>query len=42
MHKVGDVTRIDCTPDCGYTGTDSFTVKLIPGDSSISFAVMMQ
>ena len=32
IHEVGDQTRIDYTPDRGFTGTDAFTVKLIPGN----------
>jgi hypothetical protein len=31
IHPVGDATRIDYTPDRGFAGPDSFTVKLIPG-----------
>jgi len=42
VHKVGDATRIDYTPDRGYAGSDSFAVKLIPGDSSIRVAVTVQ
>ncbi|HEX2940611.1 MAG TPA: Ig-like domain-containing protein [Rhodopila sp.] len=39
IHQVGDDTRIDYTPDRGFAGTDSFTVKLIPGDASIHATV---
>ncbi len=39
VHEVGDETRIDYTPDRSYTGTDSFSVKLIPGDATIHAAV---
>jgi hypothetical protein len=35
IHTVGDVTRIDYTPDRGYTGSDSFSVQLIPGDGIV-------
>ena len=35
IHTVGDITRIDYTPDRGYTGTDSFSVQLIPGDATL-------
>jgi hypothetical protein len=42
VHKVGDTTRIDYTPDRGYAGSDSFSVKLIPGDSSIRVTVTVQ
>jgi len=39
IHEVGDDTRIDYTPDRGFAGSDSFTVKLIPGGASIRAAV---
>jgi len=39
VHTVGDSTRIDYTPDRGYTGADVFTVKLIPGEPSVRVAV---
>jgi len=39
VHKVGNVTRVDYTPDPGFGGTDSFVVKLIPGDASMKVAV---
>jgi hypothetical protein len=39
IHRVGDDTRIDYTPDRGFTGSDSFAVKLIPGDGTIHAAV---
>jgi hypothetical protein len=42
VHKVGDTTRIDYTPDRGYTGTDSFGVRLIPGDPTLRVAVTVQ
>jgi hypothetical protein len=42
IHKVGDVTRIDYTPDQGFTGADSFVVTLIPGDAAIHTAVTVQ
>ncbi len=35
VHVVGDNTRIDYTPDRGFAGNDSFTVKLVPGDASV-------
>jgi hypothetical protein len=38
-HHVGTNTRIDYTPDRGYTGADSFAVRLIPGDGVIEGAV---
>ena len=39
IHEVGDNTRIDYTPDRGFSGTDSFAVKLIPGDAKVIVAV---
>ena len=39
IHEVGDDTRIDYTPDHGFSGTDSYQVKLIPGDGTIHAAV---
>jgi hypothetical protein len=39
IHQVGDSTRIDYTPDRGFTGSDSFAVKLIPGDAVLRVAV---
>lgn len=35
IHAVGDATRIDYTPDRRYTGPDSFTVKLVPGNPGV-------
>jgi len=34
-HPVGDATRIDYTPNAGYGGSDSFTVRLLPGEGLI-------
>ncbi len=42
IHQVGDATRIDYTPDTNFTGSDSFTVTLIPGDPVIRTAVTVQ
>ncbi|MBO0709656.1 MAG: hypothetical protein J2P47_00085 [Acetobacteraceae bacterium] len=39
IHSVGDATRIDYTPDRGFAGTDSFTVKLRPGDAILRASV---
>ncbi len=39
IHQVGDETRIDYTPDRGFTGSDSFRVKLVPGNGTIRIAV---
>jgi hypothetical protein len=38
-HHVGNNTRIDYTPDRGYVGTDSFAVRLIPGNAVFEAAV---
>jgi hypothetical protein len=38
-HRVGNNTRIDYTPDPGFTGTDSFAVRLIPGNAVFQGAV---
>lgn len=39
IHTVGNDTRIDYTPDARYAGTDSFTVRLIPGDAVLRVTV---
>jgi hypothetical protein len=39
IHEVGDETRIDYTPDHGFSGADSFSVKLVPGNATIRIAV---
>ncbi len=39
VKRVGDVTRIDYTPNKGFVGTDAFAVKLIPGDATVRVAV---
>jgi hypothetical protein len=39
VNRVGDVTRIAYTPAPGFTGTDSFAVRLIPGESVVRVAV---
>jgi hypothetical protein len=39
IHTVGDDTRLDYTPDRGFNGNDSFTVKLIPGSAIVHVAV---
>jgi hypothetical protein len=38
-HRVGNNTRIDYTPDAGYTGTDNFSVRLIPGNALVQAVV---
>ncbi len=39
IHKVGDDTRIDYTPDAGFVGADQFTVKLMPTDAVLAVKV---
>jgi hypothetical protein len=39
IHTVGNDTRIDYTPERGFTGSDAFRVKLIPGDAVIRASV---
>lgn len=38
IHEVGDETRIDYTPDRGFAGTDSFSVKLVPNNATLRIA----
>ncbi len=38
-HHVGTNTRIDYTPDAGFVGTDSFAVRLIPGNAEFQGVV---
>jgi hypothetical protein len=39
VHTVGDSTRIDYTPERGYTGPDSYVLRLVPGDSTLTVNV---
>jgi len=39
IHKVGDYTRVDYTPDRGFTGADTFAVKLVPGHAVLRINV---
>jgi hypothetical protein len=39
VHTVGDDTRVDFTPDAGFTGQDKFSVRLIPGNAILNVAV---
>ena len=39
IHSVGDATRVDYTPDAGFTGADSFVVKLLPGSPILRVSV---
>jgi hypothetical protein len=41
IHKVGDDTRIDYTPDRGFSGNDSFIVKLLPGNAVVHESVVV-
>lgn len=38
IHPVGNDTRIDYTPDAGFSGDDSFVVTLLPGRPAIDVA----
>lgn len=42
VRKVGDVTRVDFTPDPGFVGADSFTVRFLPGNPALKVAVTVQ
>lgn len=42
IHSVGDATRIDYTPDAGYAGPDSFSVRLLPGNGVIRATVSVE
>jgi hypothetical protein len=39
IHAVGDFTRIDYTPDRGYTGPDSYQVAFLPGQPTLDVTV---
>ncbi|MDR3537093.1 MAG: Ig-like domain-containing protein [Acetobacteraceae bacterium] len=39
IHEVGDATRIDYTPDHAFVGTDTFTVRLLPGNPGLRASV---
>jgi len=39
IHPVGNTTRIDYTPDSGFTGNDAFAVRLLPGDPVLRVSV---
>jgi hypothetical protein len=39
IHTVGNDTRIDYTPTPRFTGSDAFSVRLIPGDATIRATV---
>jgi hypothetical protein len=38
-HRVGSITRVDYTPDAGFVGTDSFAVRMIPGNAVLQESV---
>jgi hypothetical protein len=38
-HRVGGNTRVDYTPDKGFVGADTFTIRMIPGDATVKAAV---
>ncbi|MXP64143.1 hypothetical protein E0493_12390 [Roseomonas sp. M0104] len=42
VHTVGDWTRVDYTPDPGFVGTDSFTVRLLPGSTTLRVNATVQ
>jgi len=42
VQSVGDWTRIDYIPDPGFSGTDSFTVRLLPGSTSVRVNATVQ
>jgi hypothetical protein len=42
VRKVGSATRVDYYPDAGFRGTDSFVVKLNPGEASMKVNVTVQ
>jgi len=39
IHTVGDDTRVDFVPDAGFSGSDKFSVRLIPGNAVLNVAV---
>jgi hypothetical protein len=39
IHPVGDDTRIDYTPELGFSGNDSFVVTLLPGSPVLRVTV---
>jgi hypothetical protein len=42
VRKVGAITRVDYIPDRGFTGTDSFAVKLLPDQAELKVAATVQ
>jgi hypothetical protein len=39
IHTVGDATRVDYTPERGYTGPDKFTIDLLPEQADVAVTV---
>ena len=39
IHAVGDYTRIDYTPEKGYSGQDAYQVALLPGQPVLDVTV---
>jgi hypothetical protein len=39
IHPVGDDTRIDYTPELGFSGADTFVVTLLPGKPALRVTV---
>lgn len=42
IRRVGAQTRVDYIPDRGFAGTDSFAVRLVPGDATLRVNVTVQ
>lgn len=42
VRKVGAITRVDYIPDRGFTGTDTFAVKLLPDQAELKVAATVQ
>jgi len=42
IHTVGDTTRVDYVPDVGFSGADSFAVRLAPGNATVQVAVTVE
>ncbi|HUB49471.1 MAG TPA: hypothetical protein VMB73_31235 [Acetobacteraceae bacterium] len=42
IHPVGNMTRIDYTPDVGFAGSDAFAVRLLPGNPVLRVSVTVR
>lgn len=42
IHPVGNMTRVDYTPDVGFAGNDAFTVRLLPGSPVLRVSVTVR